>query len=38
VGRVDVVATDHVEVSQDGNIVLIPIGLIVAVIRPNDRF
>jgi hypothetical protein len=38
VGRVEVVATDHVEISQDGNIVLIPIGLIVAVIRPIDRF
>jgi hypothetical protein len=36
VGRVEVVATDHIEVSQDGNIVLIPIRLIAALIRPRD--
>jgi hypothetical protein len=38
VGSVELVATDHVEISQDGNVVLIPIRLIAAVIRPNDRF
>jgi hypothetical protein len=37
VGSVEVVATDHVEISQDGNPILMPIGLISAVIRPNDR-
>jgi hypothetical protein len=33
VGLVEVVATDHVQVSQDGTVVLIPTRLIVAVIR-----
>jgi hypothetical protein len=37
VGSVEVVATDHVEVSQDGNVVVMPIRLIGAVIRPSDR-
>ena len=37
VGFLDVVATDHVEISQDENPIVIPIRLIVAVVRPNDR-
>jgi hypothetical protein len=37
VGSVEVVATDHVQVSQDGNVVVMPIRLIVAVIRPSAR-
>jgi hypothetical protein len=37
VGRIEVVATDHVEISQDGGVVLIPIRLIAAVIRAKDR-
>jgi hypothetical protein len=34
---VEVVATDHVQVSQDGTVVLIPTRLIVAVIRSRAR-
>jgi hypothetical protein len=37
VGRIEVVATDHVEISQDGGVALIPIRLIAAVIRAKDR-
>jgi hypothetical protein len=37
-GSVELVAADHVEMSQDGNTILIPTRLIVAVIRPNARF
>ena len=35
VGSLEVVATDHVEISQDGKPVVIPIRLIVAVIRAS---
>jgi hypothetical protein len=38
VGHIEVVAADHVEMSQDGNTVVVPIRLIVAVIRSNARF
>lgn len=38
VGSIEVVAADHVEMSQDGNTVVVPIRLIVAVIRANARF
>jgi hypothetical protein len=37
VGSIDVVATDHVEITQDGKPIVIPLRLISAVIRPNDR-
>jgi len=37
-GSVELVAADHVEMAQDGNTVVIPIRLIVAMIRPNARF
>lgn len=37
VGILGVVATDHIEISQDGNVMVIPIHLIVAIVRPNDR-
>jgi hypothetical protein len=37
VGSVEVVAIDHVQVSQDGNVVVMPIRLIGAVIRPSAR-
>ena len=37
-GSVELTAADHVEMTQDGNTILIPIRLIVAVIRPNARF
>jgi hypothetical protein len=37
VGVIDVVATDHVEVAQDGNRVVIPIPMISAVIRSTAR-
>jgi hypothetical protein len=37
VGSIDVVATDHVQVSQDSNVVVIPVRLIAAVIRPKSR-
>jgi len=38
VGRIEVVAADHVELSQDGNTVVVPNRLIAAVIRSNARF
>ena len=38
VGSIEVVATDHVEMSQDGNLVIVPIRQIVAVVRTNARF
>jgi len=38
VGRIEVVASDYVEMSQDGNTVVVPIPLIAAVIRSNARF
>jgi hypothetical protein len=38
VGSVEVVATDHVEISQDSNVVVVPLRQIVAVIRPKGRF
>jgi hypothetical protein len=38
VGSIDVVATDHVEVFQDGSTIVIPIRQIIAVIRPTSRF
>jgi hypothetical protein len=38
VGSVGLVAADHVEMTQDGNTILIPIRLVVAVIRPIARF
>lgn len=37
VGRIEVVAADHVEMSQDGNTVVVPNRLIAAVIRSNAR-
>jgi hypothetical protein len=36
-GSVELVAADHVEMAQDGNTIVIPIRLIVAMIRPNAR-
>ena len=38
VGSVDVVATDHIELSQDGNTIVVPIRQVVAVIRSTSRF
>lgn len=38
VGSIDVVATDHIEVTQDGNTIVVPLRQIVAVIRPTSRF
>jgi hypothetical protein len=38
VGRIEVVASDYVEMSQDGNTVVVPVPLIAAVIRSNARF
>jgi hypothetical protein len=38
VGSIEVVATDHVEMSQDGNQIVVPIRLIVAVVRSTVRF
>jgi hypothetical protein len=38
VGSVEVVATDHVEVTQDGNTIVVPIRQIAAVIRSTSRF
>jgi hypothetical protein len=38
VGSIEVVATDHVEMSQDGNTVVVPMHLIVAVVRSTARF
>ena len=38
VGSLDVVATDHIELAQDGNTVVVPIRQIVAVIRSTSRF
>lgn len=37
VGKVEVVATDHIEISQGGGVMVIPIRLIVAIVRPNRR-
>ncbi|MGH8873204.1 MAG: hypothetical protein ACRDWS_14670 [Acidimicrobiia bacterium] len=37
VGSIEVVATDHVELSQDGGTIVVPIRLIVAVVRSNAR-
>ena len=38
VGSVEVVATDHVELAQDGNTIVVPIRQIVAMIRSTSRF
>lgn len=38
VGVIDVVATDHVEIIQDGNSLVVPLRLIVAVVRSTSRF
>jgi len=38
VGVIEVVATDHVEMIQDGNSLVVPLRLIVAVVRPTSRF
>lgn len=38
VGTIDVVATDHIEMSQDSNRLVIPLVLIDAVIRSNREF
>jgi hypothetical protein len=38
VGSIEVVATDHAEVVQDGSTIVVPIGLIVAVVRSTSRF
>ena len=38
VGSVDVVATDHIELTQDRNTIVIPIRQVVAVIRSTSRF
>ncbi|MGH8913342.1 MAG: hypothetical protein ACRDZM_02375 [Acidimicrobiia bacterium] len=37
IGSIEVVATDHVEMSQDGNTVIVPIRMIVALVRSNAR-
>jgi hypothetical protein len=37
-GSVELVTADHVEMAQDGNTIVIPTRLIVALIRPNARF
>lgn len=37
-GSIELAATDHVEMAQDGNTILVPIRLITALIRPNARF
>jgi hypothetical protein len=37
-GAIELAAADHVEMTQDGNTIVIPTSLIVAVIRPNARF
>jgi len=38
IGTIDVVATDHVEVIQDGTTLIIPLRQIAAVVRPSARF
>jgi hypothetical protein len=38
IGLVDVVATDHVEIAQDGNTLIIPLSQISALVRTNARF
>jgi len=38
VGSIDVVATDHIELTQDGTTVVVPTRQVVAVIRPTSRF
>jgi len=38
VGSIDVVATDHVELTQDGNTIVVPIRQIAAVIRSTSHF
>gem|GEM_PF-1173218 len=38
IGSIEVVATDHIEMTQDGNKLVVPIRQIVAVIRPTARF
>ena len=38
IGSIDVVATDHIEMAQDGNTLIVPITQIAAVIRSNARF
>ena len=38
VGSIDVVATDHVELTQDGNTIVVPIRQIAAVIRSTSQF
>jgi hypothetical protein len=37
-GSIDLAATDHVEMSQDGHTIVVPTRLILAVIRTNARF
>jgi hypothetical protein len=38
IGSIEVVATDHVEMSQDGNTLVVPMAQVAAVIRSNARF
>ncbi len=38
VGSIDVVATDHAELTQDGNTIVVPIRQIAAVIRSTSHF
>jgi len=37
-GSIELAATDHVEMAQDGNTILVPIRLITALVRPNAPF
>lgn len=37
VGSIEVVASDHIEMSQDGNSVVVPMSLIVALVRTRGR-
>jgi hypothetical protein len=38
IGAIEIVATDHIEMSQDGNTLVVPTAQIVAVIRSSARF
>ncbi len=38
IGAIDVVATDHLEITQDGNTLIVPLRQICALVRPNARF
>ncbi len=38
IGVIDVVAVDHIEIAQDGNVVIVPLGQIAALVRPNARY